>query len=430
MYKNRQLLAIACLVTVSSEASATTRPIPRVAEIESITSHQITSVDREVASSHSKLPLVFEPNRGQADKRAKWIARGPGYTLFLTDSDATMVLRGEASPSSVVRMKLAGSRNWDQSKGLEPTGGISNYFLGKDPKAWRTDIPHYQRVTHSGVYKGIDLVFYGNGGSLEYDFVVAPAADPKQIRLAYEGVERIELDAATGELVLATANGATLRQPRPHIYQEIAGEKVEVAGVYEILDRGDVAIQVAFYDANRELVIDPRLVYSTYLGGSNSDSNGGIYFGVPGAIAVEIAGSAYVAGSTFSTDFPTKGRLLPYRSAGDGFVAKLAPDGKSLVYSTYLGGSSTDSVSAIAVDSDGSAYVTGSTDSTNFPIKLQLQTNQRNTDAFVTKLTAKGNSLLYSTISEEVVRIPAMLSLSTELVQPMWLAARCRSTSH
>jgi uncharacterized protein (TIGR03437 family) len=344
--------------------------------------------------AYGQLPLVFEPNRGQADRRVRWLARGRGYGLFVTESEAVLaLLEGKGKPSSAVRMRLAGSRRWRLSEGLEPTGGISNYFLGNDPKQWRTDIPHYRRVKFGGVYAGIDLVLYGNAGKLEYDLVVAPGADPGQIRLAYEGVKRIEVDAG-GHLVLTTETGAELRQQRPRVYQEIEGRNVEVAGVYEILDRRQVAIQVAFYDASRPLVIDPILAYSTYVGGKSGESGAGI--------AVDSTGAAYVTGSTSSTDFPTQS---PYQAANrwgtDVFVTKLAPKGNALLYSTYVGGHDDDYGLGIAVDSAGAAYVTGFTYSTDFPTQSPYQEYRYQlmgkVDAFVTKLSPAGNTLAYST---------------------------------
>jgi uncharacterized protein (TIGR03437 family) len=334
--------------------------------------------------------MVFEPNHGQAGKQARWLARGPGYRLFLSEDEAVLALQGdEGKPSVAVRMSLRGSRRWRLSEGLEPTGGISNYFIGNDPKKWRTRIPHYRRVKFTGVYPGIDLLFYGSAGKLEYDLVVAPGADPAQVRLDYQGVKSIEV-ADNGDLVLITATGAQLRQQRPRVYQEIGGRKVEVVGVYEILDRRRVAIQVAFYDAGRPLIIDPALVYSTYLGGDGEDYGH--------AIAVDSAGAAYVTGSTTSRDFPTRSPYQTARGNSDVFVTKVTPAGNTLAYSTYLGGDNEDVGWGIAVDSAGSAYVTGQTRSTNFPTLSPFQPNLKGADdAFVTKLSPAGDVLVYST---------------------------------
>jgi hypothetical protein len=350
--------------------SATERPKPQV----------------DVAS----LPLVLEPNLGQFNKEVKWLARGKGYTLFLTEHDATMVLREGDGSSSVVRMQLPGSKPWRNSQGEEPSGGVSNYIGGNDPAKWQTAIPHYRRVRHAGVYKGVDIVFYGNGGELEYDLIVEPRADPKQIRLAYDGVKSLELESPSGTLVLTTHSGARLRQERPRVYQEIDAQKVEVAGVYQILDRQQIGIQLAFYDVNRPLVIDPVLAYSTYLGGNGSD------YGM--SIAVDAQGQAYVTGTTQSTDFPAKSAYQSgLRGSSDVFVAKLNASGNDLVYSTFLGGAQSEEGRGIAVDPSGNAYVAGYTNSSNFPVMVASQPSfGGDTDAYVAKLDPNG-ALKYST---------------------------------
>ncbi len=199
-------------------------------------------------------------------------------------------------------MKLAGAGQPRQVIGLEKLPGISNYFIGNDPKKWRTDVPHYARIQYEGVYPGIDLVWYGNQRQLEYDFVVAPGADAKQIQVAYEGVESLGVEAG-GDLVLRTALGE-VRQQKPRVYQEIGGKRVEVGARYAIVARNRVSFELAKYDRKRELRIDPVvLVYSTYLGGSDYELGYGI--------AVDGAGSAYVTGSTGSTNFPTQS---PYQA--------------------------------------------------------------------------------------------------------------------
>ena len=358
---------------------------------------------------YGKLPLTFEPNVGQTDQRVRFLTRGGGMTTFFTDTEAVMVLnrsgqvkqpdgpiRPEAAPhqveQAVVRMRLEGASQPRQTIGLEKLPGISNYFIGNDPTKWRTDVPHYGRIQYEGVYPGIDLVWYGSERKLEYDFVVAPGADPKQIQVAYERVESLGVDAV-GNLVLGTALGE-VRQQKPRVYQEIGGRRVEVAARYAIVARDRVSFAVAGYDRKRELRIDPLVLdYSTYLCGSGDDKGFGI--------AVDAAGSAYVTGYTSSTNFPTQSTYQATYQGGtyDVFVTKLTPAGNALVYSTYLGGSGDDEAHGIAVDSGGSAYVTGVTSSTNFPTQSAVQaTFQGGTyDAFVTKLTPAGDGLVYST---------------------------------
>ena len=366
----------------------------------------------KLSHDYGNLPLAFEPNVGQTDARVRFLARGAGMAAFFTDTETIMVLsrsqatkpgrlgREEAGAGeverAVVRMKLAGAGQPQRARGLEKLPGVSNYFIGNDPSKWRTDVPHYGRIQYEGVYPGIDLVWYGNQRRLEYDFVVAPGADPRQIQVAYEGVESVRLEG-NGELVLRTALGE-VRQQKPQVYQEIGGKRVEVPARYGILEGNRVTFELSRYDPKRELRIDPVvLVYSTYLGGSVVDQGSGI--------AVDAAGSAYVTGETWSTNFPTQSAYQAtfQGGTGDAFVAKLTPAGNALVYSTYLGGSGIESGCGIAVDAAGSAYVTGFTSSTDFPTQSPYQGTFQGgrssvpTDAFVAKLTPTGNALVYST---------------------------------
>jgi len=343
----------------------------------------------KLSRDYGNLPLAFEPNVGQTDARVRFLARGGGMTTFFTDTETIMVL-SRSREQAVVRMKLAGAGQPRRLSGLEKLPGISNYFLGNDPAKWRADVPHYARIQYEGVYPGIDLVWYGNQRRLEYDFVVVPGADPKQIQVAYEGVESLMVDAG-GDLVLRTALGE-VRQQKPRVYQEIGGKRVEVEARYTVAARNRVSFELAMYDRKRELCIDPLvLVYSTYLGGSGADAGN--------AIAVDAAGSAYVTGYTKSTHFPTQSAYqATFQGSQDAFVTKLTPAGDALVYSTYLGGSNDDFANGIAVDGAGSAYVTGDTQSTDFPTQSAYQaTSQGSGDAFVTKLAPAGNALVYST---------------------------------
>jgi hypothetical protein len=329
-------------------------------------------------NNYGKLPLSFEPNRGQTDARVMFLARVSGYTLFVTSTEAVFAGRD----GSVERMKLLGANRKMRIEPLDKQPGISNYFIGNDPSKWRTNVANYGRVALREVYPGIDLIFYGNERQLEYDWVVAPGADPKQIRVRCEGADPVRKNA-DGDLVLS----ASLRQKKPLIRQE--GRRIE--GGYVVHGR-EVAFQVARYDATRPLVIDPVLVYSTYLGGSGNDQGNGI--------AVDGAGNAYVTGTTASTNFPTTNPLQASNGGvGDAFVTKINAAGSALVYSTYLGGSGNDEGRGIAVDGAGNAYVTGTTTSTNFPTASPLQASYGGSyvEAFVTKINSLGNALLYST---------------------------------
>jgi hypothetical protein len=380
------------------------------------------------------LPLSFEANQGQSDAQVKYLARGRGYTLFLASTEAVLALarpagvaggpadgiqaaqvRGPAqfraqaglaitssqfpggvtpAEPAVLRMKLVGANTGARLEGVEELPGKSHYFIGNDPKKWRTNVPHYARVRYRNIYPGVDLVYYGNQRQLEHDFVVAPGADPHAIRLRFEGAEGFSVDAQ-GDLLLATADGG-VRLQKPVVYQERAGVHQAVAASYALQGKEQVGFELGAYDPSRALVIDPVFVYSTYLGGSGGDEGFGI--------AVDAESNAYVTGSTTSADFPTVNPLQPELGgplSSDAFVAKLAPDGSSLVYSTYLGGSRLDIGVGIAVDAEGSAYLTGQTFSLDFPTANALQPichcGLFTSDAFVTKLSPDGSALVYST---------------------------------
>ena len=344
----------------------------------------------QVKERYGNLPLSFEANHGQSDSTVKFLSRGNGYSLFLTSSEAVLVLsQSSHRKSAVVRMTLVNDNPQSRAAGLDELPGKSHYFIGNDPAKWRTNIPTYAKVKYDGVYPGVDLVYYGNQGQLEYDFVVAPGADPGLITLAFEGPRDVRIDAR-GELVL-DVEGGELRQHKPVVYQEVAGVKQEVAGRFVMKGKREVGFRVAAYDPTRPLIVDPVLVYSTYLGGSGPE------FGL--GIAVDGGGNAYVTGYTDSMNFPTTaaGALA---GESDVFVTRLNATGNGLIYSAYLGGSSHDRASGIAVDSAGSAYVMGFTRSTDFPTTAgAAQTAHAGgfDDAFVSRLDSSGSSLVYST---------------------------------
>ncbi len=358
----------------------------------------------KVHENYSELPLSFEANVGQTDARVQYLSRGPNYTLFLTATEAVTVLSqpGPAGPAgravsgepmtvtpTVIRMQIVGGSQAPQITGQDELPGKANYFLGRDPAGWHANVPTFERVEYQNVYPGINLAYYGNQGQLEYDFVVAPGADPHAITLNFAGADRLEIDSH-GDLVLH-CGGQNLLQHRPVLYQEVNGRRQEIAGTFVFSGSHQVGFQIGSYDASRPLVIDPVLSYSTFLGGSDFDDAHGI--------AVDAAGNAYVTGQTSSLDFPTENPTQPtYGGLGDAFVAKLDPSGTALAYSTYLGGSGVDFGSGIAVDGVGDAYVAGATLSTDFPTVNPLQPQNRGGfDAFITALNATGDALLYST---------------------------------
>jgi hypothetical protein len=374
---------------------------------------QATDVSRHAPplGPYGQLPLSFEANQGQTDDQVQFLARGQGYQLFLTAREAVFAFRPPAAPrgqhptglipelravqdmsdsaQAVVRMQLLGANPTPQVVGLEELPGKANYFRGNDPQQWRTNVPTYAKVKYAAVYPGVDLVYYGRPRQLEYDFVVAPGADPTTITLGFEGVDHIDVDAQ-GDLVLATAGGSFWFQ-KPVVYQEGDGHRQAIAGGYVRKGPHQVGFHLAAYDPARPLVIDPVLSYSTYLGGSSFDESA--------SIAVDATGAAYITGRTGSADFPTVHPLQPrLRSSSNAFVAKLDATGTALVYATYLGGSSTDQGNGIAIDASGAAYVTGFTFSADFPTVHPLQpAYSGGGDAFVAKLNSAGSALIYAT---------------------------------
>jgi Bacterial Ig-like domain (group 1)/Beta-propeller repeat len=354
----------------------------------------------QIAEAVRDLPLSFEANRGQSDSAVDFIARGPGYTVFLRPSEAVLTLyraaRSNASLASeteratVLSLRLVGASGETRGAGLDELPGLVSYFRGNDPARWRAHIPTYSKVSYAEIYPGTDLVYHGNQRRLEYDFVLHPGADPDRIVLAVDGAVRTEVDPA-GDLVLHMAD-RSLRHRKPTIYQDIDGIRRKITGGYLLRGTDEVGFRVGTYDKSRPLVIDPVLSYSTYLGGTGNDDGGGV--------AIDADGNAYVTGRTSSPDFPTTVGAVQSTLSGatDAFVTKLDPTG-AVVYSTYLGGAGGEEVRSIAVDGAGNAYVIGDTTSADFPTTLGAfrTTAAGLLDGFVSKLDATGSALVYST---------------------------------
>lgn len=358
-------------------------------------------------AAYAKFPLHFEANEGQTDPRVKFLARGNGYTLFLTRAEAVLVLSTTANPlaiapgrpvlearessaGAVLRMKFHGAELQTIVQGHEELSGKSHYLLGNDSTQWRRDVSTFAKVRYVDLYPGIDLVFYGRQGHLEYDLVVSPGADPMAIRLDFEGAESLRLDGQ-GDIVLQTSVGA-VHLRKPIIYQGADGARTSILGDYRLIGTQGVGFQIAAYDAGRPLIIDPVLTYSTYLGGPGDEGSR--------ALTLDSSGSVYVAGITTSVDFPRLNPFQPsYGGSSDAFVAKLDPSGTTLVYATYLGGSGIEAINAIAVDASGNAYVTGLTASPNFPKLGPIQDTFGGgpNDGFVAKVNPAGSGLVYST---------------------------------
>ncbi len=361
-------------------------------------------------AGYGKLPLSFEPNHGQSDSQVRFLSRGAGYTLFLTSEGATLSLRERAAANrqsaeanSVLRMRLLGARPVTAISGVDELPGKVNYFRGNDPNKWAANIPTFAKVVYREVFDGVDLIYYGNQGRLEYDFIVAPGAESNAIQLAFTGARGMHVDNPSGDLVLKMGQGTEdVRFQKPVAYQEEANGRHLITVNFVVDSQHRVRFQLGPYDHNQTLLIDPTVTYSTYLGGTSNDYGTGI--------AVDSAGSAYVAGYTNSANFPTTAGGLQ-TTCGDGcsgtttdaFITKLDPTGSSLVYSTYLGGSANDQANGIALDSAGNAYLVGQTFSPDFPVTpgaFQTKCGGNNCvggDAFITELNASGSALIYST---------------------------------
>lgn len=360
-----------------------------------------------VRADYAALPMTFEANEGQTDPQVRYLARGSGYGLFLTQREAVLALQSGTHKKAALRMKLAGGNTRPQVTGEDQFAGKSNYLIGSDSSKWHRNVPQFARVRYQDVYPGVDLVYYGKQGKLEYDFQVAPGASPKQIALQLEGGQSLKLTRG-GDVVVATEAG-NVRLHAPRIYQKNGNEKQEVSGRFVARGANEIGFAVGSYDHKRALVIDPVLSYSTYLGGSGNEAcsaisgSGTPVSGCP-AIAVDSAANIYIAGSTTSADFPVSSGAAQatLTGAANVFVTKLTPGGSGsgqLVFSTYLGGSGMDMPAGVAVGPGGNVVVAGTTSSSDFPAQNGYQTAPKaaGTHAFVTELDSAGGSILYST---------------------------------
>jgi len=399
--------------------TAQTTPPSRIAP-------QNPNLTYQVQSNYGHLPLAFEANKGQTDSSVKFLSRGTGYSVFLTSGGMVLTLRptqsvtlptasgttskgqpashtaSNRSADTVITFNLVGAASNSRAVGEDPMSTKVNYFIGNDPKKWQTNVQTFAKVRYQNVYPGVDLVYYGNNRQVEYDFVVAPGADASKIQFSVKGADSLNVDGE-GNLVL-TKGTNQLHFQAPGIYQVVNGARVKVAGNYSLKDSTHVGFTVAPHDNSNTLVIDPVLVYSTFLGGSGDDQGN--------AIAVDASGNAYVAGITNSSDFPSPNvivggttKLSPSPSAVSPpnpnllFIVKLDTSGSTLLFADYFGGTSgNDWPSSIAVDSTGSAYVTGQAFSSDFPVLNAYQPALAgNSNAFLTKFAADGSSLVYST---------------------------------
>lgn len=365
----------------------------------------------------AELPVIFEPNQGQSDSQVKFLSHGWGYGLVLTRDEAVLqiqhpshghdsgVANSLSRQNSVIRMGLVGAQPSPEIVGVDPLPGRSNYFIGNDPSKWHRNIPQFARVRYRNVYSGIDLIYYGKQGQLEYDFEVAPQADPNQVALSFEGAKAVSLNAE-GDVLVESGDGS-VRLKAPRIYQRRGQQEQPVSGRFLMRARNRVGFEIGEYDRGRGLIIDPILSYSTYLGGSGSEgcsaipSIAAVKAGCP-AITADPGGTAfYVAGPTTSTNFPPQpGVMGSLKGTANVFIAKFNAAGSALVFSTYLGGNGTDYPVGVAVDSGSNVYVAGTTTSSNFPtgsITPFQATPNSGTQVFISQLKFDGSSLLYST---------------------------------
>ena len=387
-----------------------------------------TAAPDHIVFTYGKLPIRFEPNVGQTSPEVKYLAQGSGYSLALTAHGVVLSLSNAGKPAqdaarpekvpaaaarhALLRLNLLHAKSGPKLRAEQRQDSVSNYFIGSDRSKWRSDVANYAAVRYQQAYPGIDWLVYGNPQHLEYDFVVAPQADPRRIRLGVEGADHLALDR-NGDLLIKVGE-QTLRQLKPVIYQTTTrGGRHSIEGHY-VLHHRQLAFTLGGYDHNRTLVIDPSFAYSTYIGGSCCDQ--------ATAIAVDGAGNAYITGPTGSTDFPTVNPFQASNKLDNVFIAKFNASGSKLLYSTYLGGSINELSHAIAVDNDGNAYVAGDTASIDFPVVNPFQaTNKAGpggsngaTNAFVTKFNTSGDALLYSTYLGGSSLINAALGIAVD----------------
>ncbi|TWT20209.1 hypothetical protein FQY83_10740 [Luteimonas marina] len=414
--KSWLLAAVVLIAGMSLWLLSGSEPVPEdaVSQVPPPAQADVTRLQHQ----YGQLPLTFEANRGQSAEEVKFLSRGPGYTLFLTPTEAVFALsppRGEPDPDpaassvleqqstsresdarlGIVRMSLVGANPNPAIEGADRQEGKSNYFFGNDPSKWIRNVAHYGKVRYSGVYPGIDLEYYGNPQQLEYDFIVAPGIDPAQIVVQMDAHGEMALDAE-GNLLIDTGRGL-LKQYKPVIYQAMEHGRSLVEGGYKILSSNRIGLGIGSFDPTLPLVIDPVVEYSTFLGGSGWDT-------VNDGITINHEGDVYIAGGTTSPDFPG---AVPYPGtptpvtggAYQAFIAIVSADGSRLRRATYFGGDAGAHADDIALDKTGNILVSGSTASTDFPVVSAIQAANGGgaNDAFVVKFGPGLDVIHYST---------------------------------
>jgi Beta-propeller repeat len=387
-----------------SRSKASTEANPEVAS---------AAARAQMQAAYAALPLAFEQNLGQTDERVKYMARTRGYTLFLTQNEAVFSLQNGADSSdrsvrgksiatraaaqntfrenkdgqdvktAVVDMQLIGANPPAKIAGGDELPGKSNYFIGKDPKRWHSNVPQFARVSYEEVYPGVNLAFHGAQQQLEFDFVVAANAGATPISFRLRGAKNIRTDG-TGDLVISSVAG-DVRFHKPVAYQQVNGRRQAVDASFALTANNTVGFQVGNYDHSRELVIDPSVEYATYLGGTSNDA--------AEAIAIDSKGDAFVTGQTASANFPGFSSTNKLTGTMNAFVTEMNPTGSNFIYSTYVGGSASDGGYGIALDKSGDAFVVGATDSADFPVTsgaYQASLPSGATNAFIVELNGTG----------------------------------------
>jgi len=389
--RRRSLVTAACAIAAALTYGNTTRPLATT----------VSAAPAAAPNLFARLPLAFERNDGQFDGLVRFAARGDGYEVALGPNGARLALAEHGAAPREVGVRFFGGQPARAMTGVEALPGQTHYYRGNDPRAWTANVPTFGRVRAAGIYPGIDVEYYGRDRQLEYDFLVAPGADPRQIVLTFDGVDRTTVDA-TGDLLLQVG-GRAVRQHRPVAYQIAGNERRAVRADYRLAGRQQVTIALGDYDREQPLIIDPVLAYSSYFGGSGDD-------GVR-AMAVDANGNIYLTGVTTSTNFPTasahQGTKSGPNTTTDAFVTKLNPAGTTVFFSTYLGGTgsennATETAGRIALDANGNVYVAGDTVSPDFPTTgnafqpAYAGGSNNPADGFISKFSATG-ILTYST---------------------------------
>lgn len=394
-----------CLCLGATAAVASDGPTPHgVPDPHRFVQH-LSGKSADPARAFADLPVGFERNDGQVENRVRYMARFPGFSLYIGDealalvlptawerdrapSDAVRRMAATANLARVMHLRFVGASPVSRVEGMDPMPGVSHYLTGNDPSRWRTNVARFAAVRRARLYPGIDAVFYASAQRFEYDFVLEPGADPSAIALAFNATARLRVDDC-GDLHVS-GEDFDIVQSRPVAYQTIGEIRRPIPARYALRADGAATIHVGEYDHNLPLVIDPAIGYSTYFGGSGGDNGRGI--------AVDAAGFAYVTGDTGSPDFflmnPIRDQI---EFEPDAFVSKFAPGGQDLLYSTFIGGDDVDFPASIAVDTTGAAYIAGTTNSSNFPTPngFQKTLGGGGIDAFVCKINAAGSAIVY-----------------------------------